>query len=66
MIFQGSPLLLRDKIALIEMASAMVDLLPPGRVNTFLREPADHPYYPTFHGYKEEIRWFLHGLRRLA
>jgi hypothetical protein len=63
MTFQGFPLLLREKAALIEMASAMADLLPSGRVNTFLREPGNHPHYPTFHGYKEEIGWFLHGLR---
>ncbi len=66
MNFQGFPLLSRDKSALLGMASAMAALLPPERLNTFLREPDDHPHYPTLHGYKEEIRWFFHGLRATA
>ncbi|MGL5019695.1 MAG: hypothetical protein ACRDBP_16290 [Luteolibacter sp.] len=66
MSFQGYPLLSRDKTELIEMASAMADLLAPERVNSFLRDPNNHPHYPTLHGYKEEIRWFFHGLGRLV
>lgn len=63
MTFQGFPLLLRDKAALIELASAMAALLPPERVNTFLLDSNDHAHYPTLHGYNEEIRWCLHRLR---
>jgi hypothetical protein len=66
MTFQGTPLLLRDLNALTGMTSAMASLLPQERVNTFLRDSNNHPPYLTFHAYKEEIRWYFHGLRHPA
>lgn len=60
--YQGQALMLRDKAGLLEFCSAMAALMPSDRVNTFLRDPAKHPHYPTLHGYKEEIRWYFHGL----
>jgi hypothetical protein len=60
--YQGDALLLRDTAGLIQLSGAMADLLPPERVNTFLRHPQSHPHYPGLHGYEEEILWYFHRL----
>lgn len=66
MTYQGDSLRLRNKDGLLGLSSAMAALLPPDRLNTFLRDPVAHPQYPTMHGYVEEIRWYFHGLRPMA
>ena len=62
---QGEPLRLRDTSGLDRLVSSMAGLLPPERVNSFLRAPGSHLAYRTFHCYEEEIRWYLHGLAQL-
>ena len=64
--YQSGPLLLRDTTGLIQLSSAVADLLPPERMNTFLRNPQAHPHYPGLHSYEEEIRWYFHRLGLLA
>ena len=59
---QGDTLMMRDKAGLLELSAAMAALLPPERVNTFLRDPGNHPHYPTFLSYNEEVRWHFHRL----
>lgn len=64
--YQGDPLLLRDTTGLIRLSSAIADLLPTERMNTFLRNPQSHPHNPILHSYEEEIRWNFHRLGLLA
>lgn len=53
---------LRDMNGLCGLATAMADLLPEERRNSFFRDPASHAPYRTLRNYQNEIRWYLHGL----
>ncbi len=61
-IYQDTPLMLRDMDGLRGLATAMGDLLPPERLSSFFLNPGAHPHYPTLRSYQNEIRWYFHGL----
>ena len=67
MIFHhGKPLRLRNAEALRGLTSNMACLLPPERLNAFLRDLDSHPLYPSFQCDKEEIGWHFHRLKPAA
>ena len=60
---QGKPLRMRDATGLRELTSAMAQLLPPERLNAYLRNPYSRPIYPNLPSYEKEIRWHFHRLK---
>ncbi len=60
---RGNPLRLRDTLGLRALTDIMAGLLPPERLNAYLREPDVRPLYPGITCYEEEIRWHFHRLK---
>jgi hypothetical protein len=61
-IYQGTPLSLRDSDGLRALTTAMAELLPPERLSPLFHHPGFHPHYPTLRDYQNEIRWHFHRL----
>ncbi len=63
---EGKPLRLGDRTGLENLMRAMGNLLPPERLNSWLRDPAGGRIYPDFQCYENEIRWHFHRLASRA
>jgi hypothetical protein len=59
---QGHPVRMKNQAAMDELLAAMGGLLPPERLNSVLRAPANAGIYPNTHCYEKEIRWHFHRL----
>lgn len=60
---EGKPLRLKDRAGLEALMVAMAALLPPERLNSWLRDPKKGRVYPNLSCYEEEIRWHFHRLK---